>query len=1772
MKQSCKKSLALFLTLAMLASMFTFPVFAMDDLDSQTEIIYEDTEDYEEPVQEEDGDIGVEQNSLEILTASEPVAEPFEESPTGITVTAAGYTIESNGIYQLAAGSTGTVTMAAEVTEVTLIGNYATWDTSYTMTSIPFTNLHINCVAAEGITLILQDIHIENRDDAAPVVDFRGVGNQLDFEGVSVIDNYGSGQGTYAAIHVALGTELTVGGTGTLYFYKSSGGAGFGANTSEANSAMNGDITFGEAGTTGPTIFAKGTKQGALIGAGASGSSTVDAGEIRFLSGEYNLITNSRGAAIGGSAGGSGATKGNVFVFGKDASVNINVDYSGSAVGGGGYDGGNDAAGGIAYFNGGSVRVYVDANAAGNTSWGQLRTGINDIPITAAKRDSKADNNPVYKLVFDTTMLDTPATNFAVLADGEEIFSGGLHGYYFVQEGLDKGEQLSISSTVSNWRPNNDTCLYLYLTGENHTLTVNGEEFEVTFDQDVVGSEAEHTTGPFTVKKIGNPASLVWDGTLDFRWYDESNLQAEYHITTPAQWAALAWICSEHLSDLSDYGTNTAGNVIDVYGDIPTTQDTFGNVQFYLDNDIDMGGVYNSSTQTWSGPNYYPVGSQGFKDNSTANFYGSFYGRFDGQGHIISNIYCNRGTGQNSQSVGLFGRLGAADNVIDSHNDIIIENVAITGYIKAGRSVGGIVGKTLDKSNDNTIIIRNCVNFASVNSTDSKGVGGIAGALWNSASIYNCFNAGDITDKYSTACNAGIAGDNDGKNYIYNSYNIGTIDHDGTDTKVALGTIVGNNSAKTEHVVNCYYLEDCVVAFSTIVAGSVYNPRAGIVYYGTEKTAAELKSAEFLDDINGGGDAWAFAQSYDSIYKLMDGMSLAGYPVPAVFATAEVTVTFSVSPSTASVEVKDSDNLVVAPTSGNTYTLTKDGVYTYAISAANYTSQTNSFTADTDKTISVTLIATGGTGGNSGTGTPGVDTSGLNLTSTTWDGKTVDVSWYIGSEGSSSYTLGTAAELAGAAAIVNGLVNENCKVYTGSEVIDAAVWNNSAYVLNSSGSTGSNNRATDDYSYGVEDFNGKTIYLDANLNMSAGNYMPLGGQYLMKKNDSSTKIGSSFCGVFDGDGHSVTINCDRHCSTGDYGDGSSVGLIGRLGVHDDDPASLRPSGAAVRNVAVYGNVKGNRSVGGVVGKVGKTNGGATIEDCANFATVSNTDAKGVGGIVGAGWNGDVIRNCYNAGSISSTYACPIGGISGSNEMTIENCYNIGTISGSYSSYAMAIGTNNGGAPYDTHVNNCYYLEGSAPGGGYYSGSKAYNDGSKTAAELKSGTILNALGSAFAADTKNINQGYPVLAWQNPGATTGTGTGTAAGATEQQVITGKPVDIATKVEDGKVTGTAGAAAVMDAVEAAIKAVEEAKTKGETNVVAEVTLNAKVENAEGVTSVEILVPVSALNAATARDDIILAIASDIAVITFDSATLGGALTGAANGAMLKIIVEVLDESALSEEQKKIVGDNLAIDLSVFVGNTQIRDFKGIATVTAPYTPPVGIGSEDYDLLTVYYIDDSGNIQEMAGTVYDPAKETLTFTTTHFSVFFASEWINPFTDVQKGAWFYKSMRFAYSNGLMNGMTESTFAPSMDLTRAMLVAMLYRYEGEPAVTEASKFSDVESGQWYTNAIVWASENGIVDGYGNGLFGTNDSVTREQIATILMRYAEGKNLDTKNSADLSSYSDTSEISNWAEDAMQWVNAEMLITGRTADTLAPKDTATRAEVATILQRLIERDV
>ena len=180
--------------------------------------------------------------------------------------------------------------------------------------------------------------------------------------------------------------------------------------------------------------------------------------------------------------------------------------------------------------------------------------------------------------------------------------------------------------------------------------------------------------------------------------------------------------------------------------------------------------------------------------------------------------------------------------------------------------------------------------------------------------------------------------------------------------------------------------------------------------------------------------------------------------------------------------------------------------------------------------------------------------------------------------------------------------------------------------------------------------------------------------------------------------------------------------------------------------------------------------------------------------------------------------------------------------------------------------------------------------------------------------------------------------------------------------------------------------------------------------------------------------------------------------------------------------------------------------------------------------------------------------------------------FSDVKESDWFYKGVSYVVENGMMNGMGDNQFAPNAPLTREMLAVVLYNMEKQPESTGVNPFADVKADMWYTDAIVWANANGIVAGYDDSTFGLGDSITREQLAAILYRYAQLKGYDVTEKADLTGYTDSTSISSYAVEAMQWANANGIVNGMTETTLAPQGTATRAQVATMLMNFCENVV
>ena len=180
------------------------------------------------------------------------------------------------------------------------------------------------------------------------------------------------------------------------------------------------------------------------------------------------------------------------------------------------------------------------------------------------------------------------------------------------------------------------------------------------------------------------------------------------------------------------------------------------------------------------------------------------------------------------------------------------------------------------------------------------------------------------------------------------------------------------------------------------------------------------------------------------------------------------------------------------------------------------------------------------------------------------------------------------------------------------------------------------------------------------------------------------------------------------------------------------------------------------------------------------------------------------------------------------------------------------------------------------------------------------------------------------------------------------------------------------------------------------------------------------------------------------------------------------------------------------------------------------------------------------------------------------------NPFTDVSEKDWFYSDVMFVYENGLMLGTSKALFSPHGTATRGMMATILWRMEGSPAPKGKNSFTDVEAGKWYADAITWTAENSIFAGYGKDKFGPDDPITREQLAAIFYRYADYKGYDLTVKGNLDKFKDADKITDYAETAMQWAVGSGLVKGKSGNLLDPQGTATRAEIAAMLHRFIEK--
>jgi hypothetical protein len=399
-----------------------------------------------------------------------------------------------------------------------------------------------------------------------------------------------------------------------------------------------------------------------------------------------------------------------------------------------------------------------------------------------------------------------------------------------------------------------------------------------------------------------------------------------------------------------------------------------------------------------------------------------------------------------------------------------------------------------------------------------------------------------------------------------------------------------------------------------------------------------------------------------------------------------------------------------------------------------------------------------------------------------------------------------------------------------------------------------------------------------------------------------------------------------------------------------------------------------------------------------------------------------------------------------------------------------------------------------------------------------------------------------------------------------------VELTSKVD---ALGKATAAISKDEISAAItSAVESAKKAGE-NVKAEIQITVK--GADNASSVETTIPKDSITELNEKIDVVT-IKTPVTDISLDKDTIK-TLSAEANGDV-KITISKLGAADIANLDEKIraeIGEKPVFDFSIKSGSKTISEFDGKVTVTVPYT---ATDQELADGLVVYYINDQGSLEIIKNCVYDEKSKTMTFTTQHFSKFAIGYKDIDFTDVSSH-WAKDYITYLAARDVISGMTQATFAPNANITRAQFVQILANLSGADLSSygdnQASSFSDVEENAWYAKAAAWAADKGIATGVksedGSTNFDPDANISRQDMAVMILRYTEkvgGYSLTATSNAAV--FSDDSQIADYAKEAVTQLQQAGLLNGKTSSTFAPKNNATRAESAKMISMLIENSL
>ena len=816
-----------------------------------------------------------------------------------------------------------------------------------------------------------------------------------------------------------------------------------------------------------------------------------------------------------------------------------------------------------------------------------------------------------------------------------------------------------------------------------------------------------------------------------------------------------------------------------------------------------------------------------------------------------------------------------------------------------------------------------------------------------------------------------------------------------------------------------------------------------------------------------------------------------------------------------------------------------------------------------------------------------------------------NTSWYSKSDDVSTFTISTAADLYGLMQLLNeGNTFKDKYINLGGNIVlnDITVenWTENAQLWN----TGND----DEYEPFEGTFNGNGYAIEGMYTKSGLFYGCEGtiqnltirnSALILTEDDEDYYDSGAFVGVLE-NGTIENCHLENTIVDGSQYDGDNLGGI----VAKAEGSSTISKSSVDASCAIIGS-ETRRPVGGIVGSVSGSN--VDIEECINNAPVSGE--SNVGGVVGFSSRGVTITNCTNNGSVTSSGA-NAGGILGSSsgkETVIEDCANngdvkgtehVGGVAGILPANCMVTGTSNNGD-----------VTGTSDVGGIlgYSNIGQQNDGtpniitSCTVSGSVSGTSnvggLVGNNEVVADETKSDTTIKNNVLLPTARVTGGDGsTGALVGNN-----TATPADV-NAISGNVWPGTLGSTPIGSTSTAPSDLSTLNSSYSEDG-----TLTTELPGSDGTT---ITTLAQVLEEVLGESNV-----PDTLKVTYSYNTNGHGT--AQPGATVTMGTQITLPAMDNDGYYTFIGwsdGTTTYQAGTIVGIMANTTFTAVwRDDTPPYTGdynyPVTIGKTEHGTVTIAKEDQWANdgekitvtvtpddaymldelvIKDKAGKelqVKDNGDGTYTFTMPEGAVTITAtfvedpDWVEPepepepstdvtdiFNDVTPGAWYVDVVQYAYDHGLMTGTSATTFEPDTTTSRGMIVSILHRLEGSPVVT-GSDFTDVNDSDWYGQAVAWAASEGIVAGFENGTFQPNATVTREQMAAILYNYAEYKGIDTSARADLSAYSD--QPSAWAQDVMEWANAEGLITGTTATTLDPQGTATRAQVAAMLQRFIE---